>query len=88
MKTFRTITIAGFLVGAFVPLFWGVLGFVLFNVPEGMFSRAFWFAVYFTCPFWIVNGEKALILIPLLNGSLYAALFLIAAKMRPRWRDL
>jgi hypothetical protein len=64
----------GFLVGAIIPLFWGVLGFLLFNVPEGQFSRIYWDAVYLTCPFWHIDGEKALILMPLLNGSMYAIL--------------
>ena len=70
----RTLLV-GFLVGAMVPLFWGILGLMLFNVPEGFASRTFWDAVYFTCPFWVIQGSKALILMPVLNGLLYAALF-------------
>jgi hypothetical protein len=75
----RTIlfAIAGFATGASVPLFWGVLGMLLFNVREGWFSRAFWRAVYLTCPFWIIDGDKALILMPLFNGLMYASFALL-----------
>jgi hypothetical protein len=70
----------GFLVGALVPIFWGVLGFLLFNVPEGRLSRAFWQAVYITCPFWRIDGEKAMILMPLLNGLMYAGIAFFVVK--------
>ena len=70
----RTVTI-GFLIGACIPLFWGILGLVLFNVPEGLGSQIFWSAVYITCPFWVIEGNKALFLMPLLNGIIYALLF-------------
>lgn len=75
----RTIgaAIAGFAIGASVPLFSGVLGMLLFNVREGWLSRAFWRAVYLTCPFWVIDGEKALILMPLFNGLMYAAFALL-----------
>ena len=66
----------GFLVGAVIPLFWGTLAMMLFGVPEGPASRMFWDAVYFTCPFWVIQGNKALLLMPVLNGLLYSALFL------------
>ncbi len=71
------VAIAGFAIGASVPLFWGVLGMLLFNVPEGWLSQAFWAAVYLTCPFWVIDGAKALILMPLFNGLTYAALALL-----------
>lgn len=76
--------IVGFLIGACVPLFWGVLGFVLFNAPEGLGSRIFWDAVYLTCPFWIIEGNKALVLMPLLNGIAYALLFSVIAALHRR----
>jgi hypothetical protein len=74
MKNLRTTLIVGFLIGAFVPLIWGVLSFMLFNLPESWFSRVYWDAVYITCPFWGIDGVKALILMPLLNGALYSVL--------------
>jgi hypothetical protein len=73
VKRLKKIALGGFILGALVPLFWGVLAFILFNAPEGWFSRAFWDAVYLTCPFWSINGGKALVLMPLLNGCMYAA---------------
>jgi hypothetical protein len=71
----------GFLIGALVPLFWGILGFLLFNVHEGLGSHIFWDAVYLTCPFWVIEGNKALILMPLLNGLSYAFLFAMATSI-------
>jgi hypothetical protein len=82
MKTNKFPLLIGFLIGALVPLFWGVLSFLLFNVPEGWFSRAYWHAVYITCPFWRINGEKALVLMPLLNGCMYAIIALVIVKVR------
>lgn len=74
-------SLVGFIIGALIPLFWGVLSFLLFNVREGWFSRAYWHAVYITCPFWVIDGEKALFLMPILNGGLYAILAVIILKM-------
>jgi hypothetical protein len=51
-----------------------VLGFLLFNIPEGSLSRLFWGAVYVTCPFWVIEGNKALVLMPILNGTMYCAI--------------
>jgi hypothetical protein len=82
MKNLRVPLLVGFLIGALVPLFWGVLSFLLFNVPENWFSRAYWKAVYITCPFWLINGEKAMILMPLLNGCMYAVIAVIITKAR------
>jgi hypothetical protein len=68
-KWFIRPALFAFVVGAFIPLFWGVMVFLLFSVPEGWFSRFFWHAVYITCPFWVIEGEKALVLMPMLNGN-------------------
>ena len=73
--------IIGFGIGALVPLFWGVLSMILFNVPEGRFSRIYWRVVYITCPSWAINGEKALVLMPLLNGCMYAGIAVLGAAM-------
>ena len=79
----RTLII-GFLVGALVPLFWGIVGFLLFSAREGLGSRIFWDAVYLTCPFWAIEGNKALVLMPLLNGLTYALLLLVIARLSRR----
>ena len=70
----------GFVVGAMVPAFWGILSFLFFDVPEGSFSSAYWSAVYITCPFWYIDGEKAMFLMPLLNGCLYGVIVVCVAK--------
>ena len=59
--------------GGLIPLIWGVLGFILFTLPEGPLSRAYWSAVYLTCPSWRIEEEISLLLTPLLNGLMYAA---------------
>jgi hypothetical protein len=73
--------VLAFLFGALIPLFWGIAGMVLFNVPEGSFSRVFWNLVYLTCPFWRIEGKKALFLMPLLNGATYALLAFTALRV-------
>jgi hypothetical protein len=75
--------IAGFLIGALIPLFWGILAFLLFNL-EGLGGSIFWDAVYLTCPFWIIEGKWALVLMPLLNGLTYALLFSVIASLYRR----
>lgn len=74
----------GFVIGASVPLFWGVLGFLLFDIPEGSLSRLFWGAVYLTCPFWVIEGNKALVLMPVLNGTMYCAIVAMLTRLH-RW---
>lgn len=84
MTRLKKIAIVGFGLGAVAPLFWGVLSMLLFNVPEGLFSRIYWRVVYITCPSWAIDGEKALLLMPLLNGCMYAGIaVLVAVILRP-----
>jgi hypothetical protein len=63
------------IIGAAVPLLWGILGFVLFTMPESIWSTLFWWSVYITCPPWLLP-ESALswLITPLVNGLLYAGL--------------
>lgn len=80
MKRLKIPLLFGFFIGALVPVFWGMLSFLLFNVPEGWFSQAYWKTVYITCPFWRISGGKAMILMPLLNGCLYAIITFVVVK--------
>ncbi|NYF81307.1 hypothetical protein HDF17_003627 [Granulicella arctica] len=82
MTRLTRVASVGFIVGALVPLFWGVLSFLLFNLPEGWLSRAYWRAVYITCPFWLIEGQKAMFLMPILNGCMYALLAVLLLKLR------
>lgn len=69
MKNIATrAAIAGF----FVPIFWGILGFILFNAPESKWTDMFWDAVYITCPFWAIPGLLGRFSMPFLNAGLYA----------------
>jgi hypothetical protein len=73
----RSLVIAG-MIGFFVPVFWGVLGFILFNVLEGMFSKVFWDMVYVSCPFWLILPEQyAFWLMAPLTAILYIAIYCI-----------
>jgi hypothetical protein len=38
--------------GFFVPIFWGVLGFIFFSAPESRWTDLFRNLVYITCPPW------------------------------------
>jgi hypothetical protein len=76
------------IVGGLVPIFWGVLGFILFNMKQSIWTDLFWYAVYVTCPSWLLpeNGASWLIT-PLLNGILYAGVaFLILTAVKGRTR--
>ena len=78
-KQLRRLMLAAFAVGVSVPVFWGFVGMLLFNLQEGFASRVFWRAVYITCPFWFMEGPSAVLLMPLLNGCLYLLLGLCGA---------
>ena len=41
----------GAIIGFLMPIVWGVLGFALFNVPEGHTADLFWKLNHFFCPF-------------------------------------
>jgi hypothetical protein len=64
--------VVAFSIGMLVPLFWGFLGLLLFNVPEGPASRIFWTLVYLTCPSWALPGA---LLTAFVNGCLYVTLY-------------
>ena len=70
----RPLIVSG-VVGFCVPTFWGILAFLMFNWPEGAFSRVFWGLVYITCPFWRIEGAKALWLMSPLNALLYVGIY-------------
>jgi hypothetical protein len=82
MSGLKRTALIGFIVGASVPVFWGILGFLTFNGPEGRLSTAFWNAVYITCPSWLIDVEPGWILTPLLNGCLYAVIAVFIAGVR------
>lgn len=64
--------IVGFMLGFAVPILWGILGFLLFNLPESSFTRFYWHAVYFTCPAWMIPGFWGSMSMPFINGAMYA----------------
>lgn len=68
-------------IGAFVPLFWGVVGFLTFNAHGG---DLFWDFVYITCPPWLLpEGKWSNWLTPLANAALYGVIaFLISIALR------
>ena len=69
-------------VGFFVPIFWGFMAFLLFNMPEGIYSQIFWALVYVTCPPWLL-GIPA-IFTPVLNAILYGALAYSVLRLKVR----
>ena len=71
-------------IGAVVPLFWGVVSFVFFNAPESYWTDLYWIVVYITCPAWLLPESKwSMLITPLANAVLYgliASLISIALR--------
>jgi hypothetical protein len=72
--------IAGFIAGFLVPIFWGVMAFLLWGAPQDRFAELFWQVVYLTCPFWGIDNHS-MILLPALTGVLYAGMAVILTLM-------
>jgi hypothetical protein len=70
--------------GAFVPLFWGVAGFILFNARQSTWTDLFWNLVYITCPPWLLPEHNwSMVVTPLANALLYGLVaFLISVAIR------
>ncbi len=76
----RILTVSA-LIGFAMPVLWGGLGFILFDVPEGRLSDLFWDSVYVTCPPWLIPEESPLghwFVTPFLNALLYASVATLA----------
>jgi hypothetical protein len=70
-------------IGAFVPIFWGIAGFILFNARQSRWTDLFWNAVYITCPPWLLPDDWSMWITPLANAVLYGlAAFLISIAIR------
>jgi len=77
----RRIAIVSALVGFAVAVLWGLLGFILFNLPEGRLSQVFLGSVYVTCPPWLIPARSPLgnwLVTSFLNAALYASLAIVA----------
>jgi hypothetical protein len=71
------------LVGCALPIFWGILGFIFFNARESTWTDIYWYAVYISCPPWLLSETRISWLItPLLNGVLYAGVVLLISRIR------
>jgi hypothetical protein len=69
-------------VGFGVPVFWGVLGFILFNAPNSWWTDMYWNLVYITCPSWLLSETAASWLItPILNACLYGVVAMAVVGM-------
>lgn len=66
---------AAAVLGALVPVFWGVMGFIYFTEPQGHWADMFWRLVYLTCPSRALpeNGLSWLIT-PVVNAAMYAGI--------------
>jgi hypothetical protein len=72
--------------GFFVPIAWGILGFLTFTGREGLFSRLYWRTVYITCPvWWVPSGWRWASAMPFLNAALYGAIAFLAASVRAQF---
>ena len=71
-------------IGAFVPIFWGVVSLITFNAPESHWTGLYWNVVYVTCPAWLLPESKwSMLITPLANAVLYGLVaFLISIALR------
>jgi hypothetical protein len=71
-------------IGAFVPIFWGVVSFIFFNAPESHWTDLYWNIIYVTCPAWLLPESKwSMLITPLANAVLYGLIaFLISIALR------
>jgi hypothetical protein len=59
-------------VGFCIPILWGMIAFVFFTAPESTRMDLFWYAVYVTCPPWLLPESSASwVLTPVANAILY-----------------
>jgi hypothetical protein len=67
-------------IGAFVPIFWGIMGFLAFNARNSKWTELFWKAVYITCPGWLLpENDWSMLITPLANAVLYGLIALLAS---------
>jgi hypothetical protein len=84
----RTVSIAT-AVGFVVPIFWGVVSFLLFGLPESRAADIFWGVVYITCPPWLIPTSSmlaAFVVVPLLNALLYGWVTFMWCLLAPDFR--
>lgn len=80
----RRTVITGMIVGFSVPIFWGVLSFILFNAPESPAVDRYWQLVYITCPPWAIDTSRSsglTLAIPFFNAVLYGAVAFVGALL-------
>jgi hypothetical protein len=72
------------LVGFVTPIFWGVMSAVLFTARESIWTDAYWYLVYASCPVWLLPTNTATtVLMPVLNAGLYGGIaFLLTGNQR------
>jgi hypothetical protein len=69
-------------IGFVVPPCWGLVAFMLFNLPEGEISHLFWTIVVATCPAWKLPGLWGELLMPPINAAMYAAGYVVFHLLR------
>jgi hypothetical protein len=73
------------IVGGIMPLLWGIASFLLFNARESIWTDIYWYAVYVTCPSWLLpETQLSWLVTPSLNGILYAGVALSVCAVRPK----
>lgn len=76
------------LVGLLVPVFWTVLGFLLFNARQSRWTDLFWDLVYVTCPPWLLPENRWSTVLTLgLNAILYGLIALLVSIGLRKWSN-
>jgi hypothetical protein len=76
-------------IGFFVPVFWSVLGFILFNARESVWTDIFWDAVHITCPLWYLDFPDGIDVVaqPLLNATLYGFVAFVWLRIKQSFKS-
>jgi hypothetical protein len=69
------------LFGFLIAAFWMVLGFILFNVPNGRIADLYYLGGELVCPIFPVNSPHD-IYGPLVNAFLYASVMWMALQVK------
>ena len=64
-------------IGFFIPLYWLILGFLMFNAQESFWTAFYWRALHITFPTSLITGNSFLWWEMIVNACLYGGIALI-----------
>ncbi len=70
----KKVVIMSSVVGFAVPIFWGMVGFIMFNAPNGPLTDLYYALSFYTCPPMRIPDNLTwghFLMTPFLNAALY-----------------